>query len=65
MRKMYICPTCKNVFKDEKTVVKHSLKCWRERNPNHKSQPAPYQENVVKYQMNEEISNFFASFRKE
>ena len=34
---MYICPTCQKQFDNSEDVAKHSLKCWREHNPNHKS----------------------------
>ena len=61
---MYICPTCNNIFKDEETIVKHFLKCWKEHNPGHKSQPAPCQGNTTERQMNEDVANFFASFKK-
>lgn len=61
---MYICPCCHHAFKDADTVAKHSLQCWREHNPRHESKPAPY-ESSTKRQVNEEVFNFFASFRKD
>jgi len=65
MRKLYICPTCNKQFEDEETIVKHSLRCWKEHNPNHKSKPAPCKGNITERQVNEETLKFFASFRKD
>ena len=62
---MYICPICNRGFKNPEAVAKHSLPCWREHNPNHKSKPAPCKGNTTEYQINEDVSNFFASFRKD
>ena len=64
MKKMYICPTCNKGFKNAEDVAKHSLQCWREHNPNHKPKPAPCKGNVTERQINEDIQNFFISFRK-
>ena len=62
---MYICPTCNKSFKDTEIIVKHSLQCWREHNPNHESKPAPCKGNVTEWQMDENVLNFFNSFRKD
>ena len=62
---MYICPTCNKIFTDEKSITNHSLKCWKEHNPNHKSIPAPHSEDIVIRHVNDDIMNFFASFQKE
>ena len=62
---MYICPICNSGFQTEDLITKHSLKCWREHNPRHKSAPAPCKGNIEERQMNEDVQNFFASFRKD
>ena len=62
---MYICPTCHQTYKNAEDVAKHSLRCWREHNPNHKSAPAPCKGNITKRQVNEDTLKFFSSFRKE
>ena len=62
---MYICPTCYKEFKKEEILVKHFLKCWKEKNPYHKSKSAPHSEDVNTREVNEDIMNFFASFQKE
>ena len=59
---MYICPTCKQYFETEEQITSHSLKCWREHHPNHKSKPAPQHEDRIYYAMNEDIANFFEFF---
>jgi len=61
---MYICPTCNRIFYDEESVAKHSLKCWKEHNPNHKSTPAPHSEDRIERKVNNDIINFFASLQK-
>ena len=60
---MYICPICNQGFSTEEIIAKHSLQCWREYNPNHKSKPAPCSY-TTKQEMNEDVANFFASFKK-
>lgn len=62
---MYICPICRKGFEDKELIAKHSLRCWRIHNPNHESKPAPCKGNITERQMNEDVSNFFASFRKD
>ena len=64
MMKMYICPICNEKFETEETITKHSLRCWREHNPNHKSKPAPCKGNTTKQEMNKDVINFFSSFKK-
>ena len=56
---MYICPTCNKQFNNPEDVAKHSLKCWRDHNPNHKSKEAPHSKDIVERQMNNDILNFF------
>ena len=60
---MYICPTCSKPFKKEDVFVKHFSKCWKDKNPNHKSKPAPRSEDINIREINSEIENFFNSFK--
>lgn len=61
---MYICPTCQKEFSTENEVSKHFLNCWKEKNPNHKSNPAPRSEDVVVRQLDNDIADFFSSFQE-
>lgn len=61
---MYICPTCHKGFENKEIITKHSLQCWREHNPNHKSKEAPCKVKTERT-INEDVANFFASFRKD
>ena len=56
---MYICPICQRQFNNEEGVTKHSLRCWREHNPNHKSKSAPHGEDIVERKVNNELFEFF------
>ncbi len=60
---MYICPVCGKQFEKENELVSHYGKCWRERNPNHKSKPAPRSEDVNTREDNQDILDFFNSFK--
>ena len=60
---MYICPTCSKPFKKEDVFVKHFSKCWKDKNPNHKSKSAPRSEDINIREINNEIENFFNSFK--
>ena len=62
---MYICPTCNREFTTEENVVKHFLKCWKEKNPNHQSKPAPRSPDINTREVNDDVMNFFNSFQKE
>ena len=61
---MYICPTCNKQFNTEEIVAKHFLKCWKEKNPCHKSKPAPRSEDVNTREINSDVMNFFNSFKE-
>ena len=61
---MYICPTCNKKFSTEDAVVKHYLKCWREKFPCHKSKAAPHSEDINTRETNKEVLNFFNSLSK-
>ena len=60
---MYICPTCNRQFEVEEILIKHYMKCWKEKNPNHKSKSAPQSPDIITRETNEEIMNFFNSFK--
>jgi len=60
---MYICPTCQKQFNNEDDIIKHSLKCWREHNPNHKSKSAPQGEDIIERKINNDILNLFEGFQ--
>lgn len=60
---MFFCPTCQKEFIEEEKLVKHMSKCWREKNPSHKSKPAPRSEDIVSKQINDDIIAFFNSFK--
>lgn len=61
---MYICPTCNREFPTEEGVVKHYLKCWKEKNPQQKSKPAPHSADRNTREVNEDVMNLFNSFQK-
>lgn len=61
---MYICPTCNKQFDTAEKVAKHSLKCWKEHNPNHISKPAPHSDNIINRQMDNNILNFFEGLQQ-
>ena len=60
---MYICPTCNKQFNNEEAVAKHSLKCWKEHNPNHRSKEAPHSENIIERKIDSNVLNFFISLQ--
>ena len=60
---MYICPTCEKQFNTEEILTKHFLKCWKDKNPNHRSKSAPRSEDINTKEITSEISDFFNSFK--
>ena len=60
---MYICPGCNRQFKEEQILVKHYLSCWKKENPHLRSKPAPRSEDINTREVNEDIENFFNSFK--
>ena len=60
---MYICPVCSQQFKEEQILVKHYLSCWKKENPHLRSKPAPRSEDINTREVNEDIKNFFNSFK--
>lgn len=60
---MYVCPICNRNFQDKEAVARHSLQCWRENNPNIKSTPAPRSPDKEERTINDDVLNFFASFK--
>ena len=61
---MYICPTCYKEFEKEEACVKHVLKCWKDKNPNHQSKPAPRSEDINTRDINDDVANFFDSLKQ-
>lgn len=61
---MYICPTCHKKFQEEQKLIKHFLSCWKEQHPFHQSKPAPKGEDIEIRKVNEDIMNFFNSFKE-
>ena len=59
---MFICPTCNKTFDKEEVLVKHFLKCWKDKNPNHKSNSAPRSDDINTFEVNNEVANFFNLF---
>lgn len=63
---MYICPICKYEFEDEKEsrMSRHFLKCWKENNPNHKTNSIEPSETIETRKDNKDITDFFASLQR-
>lgn len=63
---MYICPICKCEFEDEKEsrMARHFLKCWKENNPNHKTNNIEPSETIEIRKENKDITDFFASLQR-
>ena len=61
---MYICPVCNKEFPTEDIVVKHYLKCWKEKHPHHKSKAAPLSEDRNTREVSADVTNFFNSFKR-
>ena len=60
---MYICPICNRQFDNPEQIAKHSLPCWKEHNPNHKSTPAPRSEDRTEREVSDAALNFFTSLK--
>ena len=60
---MYICPTCSKEIESEDVLVKHFLKCWKEKNPCHQAKSAPRSEDINTREVSDDIANFFGSFK--
>ena len=63
IKNMYICPVCNQQFKEEQVLVKHYLSCWKKENPHLRSKPAPRSKDINTREVNEDIENFFNSFK--
>ena len=59
----FICPICLREFEKENDIVKHLAICWGEKNPYHKSKPAPRSEDVNTREDNLGIIDFFNYFK--
>ena len=64
--KMYICPICKCEFENEKEsrMSRHFLKCWKENNPNHKTNSIEPSETIETRKESKDITDFFASLQR-
>ena len=60
---MFICPICLREFEEESDIVKHLSVCWEEQNPYRKSKPAPRSEDINTREDNQDILDFFNSFK--
>lgn len=60
---IYICPTCNEEFKTEEAIRHHFLLCWKEYHPYYKSKEAPRSQDIITKEVNEDIANFFNSFK--
>lgn len=60
---MFICPTCNKKFDTEQMIQKHFLSCWKELHPYHQSKSAPRSADVITREVNDDITNFFNSFK--
>lgn len=63
---MYICPICKCEFENEKEsrMARHFLKCWKENNPNHKSNTIEPSETIETREVNNDVMNFFKDLQE-
>ena len=63
---MYICPICKCEFENEKEsrMSRHFLKCWKENNPNHKTNSIEPSETIETRKESKDITDFFASLQR-
>lgn len=63
---MYICPVCKCEFEDEKEsrMARHFLRCWKENNPNHKSNTIEPSETIETREVNNDVMNFFKDLQE-
>lgn len=62
---MYICPTCNKRYATKEEIKKHSMICWKKTNSHYKSKTAPRGEIIVTKEIDNNILNFFNSFKKE
>ena len=60
---MFVCSTCGKQFDTKDALTNHFMKCWKEQHPYHKSKPAPRSEDINTREDNQEILNFFQSFK--
>jgi hypothetical protein len=61
---MYICPSCNKKIEREDVLVKHFLKCWKEKNPHQRAKLAPRSEDINIREVNDDIVDFFNSFKE-
>lgn len=61
---MFICPTCNKKCATKEEIKKHSMACWRKANPHYKSKSAPQGETITTKEVDNDILNFFNSFKR-
>ena len=59
---MYICPICNREYEQEKFIVKHLAKCWKEEHPFQQSKSAPQSADISTREVDNDIMDFFNSF---
>ena len=60
---MFVCSTCGKQFETKEALTNHFMKCWKEKHPYHKSKPAPRSEDINTREDNQDILDFFNSFK--
>ena len=60
---MYICPFCTKEFETEDMMSKHYMKCWSEFHSPQPSKDAPKSKDIETREDNQDILNFFNSFK--
>ncbi len=61
---MFICPICQKQFETEDIIVKHSLKCWKEKNPYHMSKQISQSPDIVTRKVSSDVLDFFVALQK-
>ena len=61
---MYICSICGKEFETKEILAQHHLKCWKEQHPYHQSKSAPCSESISTSVANDDVLNFFNSFKR-
>ena len=60
---MYICPICNKEFNTDDALTRHFLRCWRKKNPYHKSKSAPHSADINTREDDDDILGFFNSLK--
>lgn len=62
---MFICPICQKQFETEDIIVKHFLKCWKEKNPYHMSKRIPQSPDIITREISNDVLDFFAALQQK